>query len=587
MRWSAAIVIFFALAAALEESSCPCIASSDRSESFATIGDGGRNQQHLLCIWKSEFVETLFASSNPESLDLNYRVVTENKRYLSGSTSSDVLIGCSVVLEIVDDHSKEVGASEICPGTCKDLPTMTIPIGFLQPSQNQSSSTFRTCSLNLQVSYPKGQFTYLGDVLRAIASRKLEECNEKASPDFTFRNSSDSGRSTANDSSDASKIIPHGISVNGQNYPFDSGQVSPLSRRSVFGIVLWIASTSRLKLAEDQQHVLDFQANQTNDSRLIVGWIATEDVYPCSPDSILCDERRNPVLGESTYKASMPHSFLSNKETPSGWACAQRRPLRAISHVLLLFNPDFLLLVDDDTFVNMKFLAYDSFLSSYIRTTMSQRNIVMGEMFSKKITTKGFYFGGAGYLMGRAALTLLNGNVITSVRSSAVENIRTQVHLANLGVLDEAVRVTNATCTDCIKMHSLIDNENAANISRVVNTANLSVRVVELCMNMMGDAGTCYHSDHSVTRCLAYAIYAQTLSMSCYRPPKVYVEGKGKIKMSMCYGGDKCDLAFALTCHRYVAKPFNLTYIPISLVNNSRIEKGNISVSHFRKLLLT
>lgn len=584
MKWTVAIVIFFALAAALEESSCPCIASSDRSESIATFNNGGRYQQHLLCIWKTEAVETLFASSNPESLNLNYRVVTENKRHLSRSTRSDVLIGCSVVLGIVEGNSKEAERSEMCPGTCNDLPAMTVPIGFLQPSQNESRSTFRTCSLNLQVSYP-GE--HLGHVLRAIASRKLKECNEKASPDFTFRNSSDSERSTANFSSDISKSIPRGVIVNGEDYPSNSGQMSPLSKRSVFGLVLWIASTSRLKLAEDQQHVLDFQANQVNDSRLIVGWIATEDVYPCSAKSIVCDERRNPALGESTYKASMPHSFLSNKETPSGWACAQRRPLRAISHVLLLFDPDFLLLVDDDTFVNMKFLAYDSFLSSYIRTTMSHRNIVMGEMFSKKITTKGFYFGGAGYLIGRAALTLLNGNVITSERSSAVENIRTQVHLANLGVLDEAVRVKNATCTDCIKVHSLMDNEITANISRVVSTANLSVRAVELCMNMMGDAGTCYHSDHSVTRCLAYAIYAQTLSMSCYRPPKVYVEGKGKIKMSMCYGGDKCDLAFALTCHRYVAKPFNSTYIPISLVNNSRTDRGNISVSHFRKLLRT
>ena len=161
MRWSVASVIFFALAAAFEESSCPCIASSDRSESVPTCDHGRRYQQHLLCIWKSELVEDLFASSNPESLNLNYRVVDENKRYLSGSTSSDVLIGCSVVLEIVEDHSKEVGVSEMCPGTCKDLPTITIPIGFLQPSQNQARSTFRTCSLNLQVSYPVRQFTYL------------------------------------------------------------------------------------------------------------------------------------------------------------------------------------------------------------------------------------------------------------------------------------------------------------------------------------------------------------------------------------------------------------------------------------------
>ena len=583
MRWLITSVVLFALAAALDESSCPCLASTDRSESITAQSTRGVCQQHLLCIRKSSHSDTLFASVNPESLNLNYRIVTGSSKHPSGNSNSDVLRVCSVLLFIIDDNLSVGGISEKCPGVCSDLPAITIPVGFLQPSRNESSRSFKSCSLSLRVSYPGAKLSYLGDVLRTIASRKLEECYERASPSFTFMNNSNSDGSTSTSSLDASDKKSHVISINGVNYHHGSEALSS-SRRSVYGLILWIASTSRLKLAEDQQRVLDFQAHQSNDSNIILGWIATEDVYPCSVGSTVCDERRNAVLGESTYKASMPHSFLTNKETPSGWACAQRRPLRALSHVLTLFDPDFLLLVDDDTFVNMKFFAYDSFLSTFIRTTMSWRKIVLGEMFSKKITTKGFYFGGAGYLMGRAVLSSLNSYVMTSERSTPTENIRTRVHLANLGVLDEAVRVTNVTCTDCIKVRPMNHDTKAKKNSRAVSTADLSVRALEICMNMMADEGTCYHSDHSVTRCLAYAIYAEPQSMGCFRPAKIYAEGNGKYKMSMCYGGEKCDLEYALTCHRYVALPFNSTYIPISLLNNSSVDRPTLSPSHFRKL---
>ena len=173
MWWSVACVAFFAVAAGVEEYSCPCVASSDRSQATATHNSGDGYYQHLLCIEKSIHVDVLFNSLNPESLNLNYRVVEENKKHLLDITSSDALRECSVLLAIVDDNSSALGRSEICPGVCNDLPAITIPVGFLKPSQNQSNSTFKTCSLNLQVTYPRGSITYLGDVLRAIASRKL------------------------------------------------------------------------------------------------------------------------------------------------------------------------------------------------------------------------------------------------------------------------------------------------------------------------------------------------------------------------------------------------------------------------------
>jgi hypothetical protein len=53
---------------------------------------------------------------------------------------------------------------------------------------------------------------------------------------------------------------------------------------------------------------------------------------------------------------------------------------RALSHSLLLFDPDFLLLVDDDTYVNMDFLHFGSgVLSAFILKNLRDAT-VMGQL---------------------------------------------------------------------------------------------------------------------------------------------------------------------------------------------------------------
>jgi hypothetical protein len=132
-----------------------------------------------------------------------------------------------------------------------------------------------------------------------------------------------------------------------------------------------------------------------NDKK-ILGWIASEHVYSCRVGKTLC-ESLTPNLN---YYRDMPSSILN--VASAGYACAQRRALRAMSHTLLLFDPDFLLVVDDDTYVNTDLLNYGTKLNTYILHTMSKQNIVLGQLTEgKKITMKGFYYGGAGYLMGR------------------------------------------------------------------------------------------------------------------------------------------------------------------------------------------
>jgi hypothetical protein len=133
-----------------------------------------------------------------------------------------------------------------------------------------------------------------------------------------------------------------------------------------------------------------------DDSRRILGWIASEHTYSCRVGSTLCEE----ITPSLNYYRDMPTTLLN--VASAGYSCAQRRALRAMSHVLLLFDPDFLLVVDDDSYVNVDLLNHGSKLSKYILETLSKDNVVLGQLTEgKKITVKGFYYGGAGYLLGR------------------------------------------------------------------------------------------------------------------------------------------------------------------------------------------
>merc|ERR1711991_117387 len=95
---------------------------------------------------------------------------------------------------------------------------------------------------------------------------------------------------------------------------------------------------------------------------------------------------------------------------PTGWACAQRRPLRTLAHILLLFDPQFILMVDDDTYVN-----YDLLINRYrsdIFGIMQKIPIVLGEFQGRPdhLTSKGIFAGGSGYFISKAAINRLTFN---------------------------------------------------------------------------------------------------------------------------------------------------------------------------------
>ena len=108
------------------------------------------------------------------------------------------------------------------------------------------------------------------------------------------------------------------------------------------------------------------------------------------------------------------------------------------------------------------------------------------------------------------------------------------------------------------------------------NIAAINTRVLDLCVLLMSGENTCHHSDHAMTRCLAYGLGVSFRANRCecmsfdtiskiLSPSK----GKGKVASSyskrefdagilslsaffpqMCWVRD-CDTRVHLTCHRH------------------------------------
>ena len=94
-----------------------------------------------------------------------------------------------------------------------------------------------------------------------------------------------------------------------------------------------------------------------------------------------------------------------NHTVKIGWKCAQRRPLRALAHTLLLYDPDYVFLGDDDTYVNYPLLA--SFTKKRYNPDLYNKLITYGSLCSNVLTPRGYYLGGGGYLFGRKVIEAL------------------------------------------------------------------------------------------------------------------------------------------------------------------------------------
>ena len=530
---------------------CPCDSSKDMFPNSTFHGDSS-NHRRLLCIDHRGSGSSIFASVSPQSLNLNYRQLKRSD-YNQGrgnlTSVGDGIDDCAVVIKIVDKPAPF--QSERCPGICKQSPYIIVCPLFLKALSDLTEGSFVMCSLNITTSESlvrsrmgvtgsdistMDRDLHLGLILKTIAIRRLLECNEKENPvadsswDYIV-----AGSNKALTTLNTGKVS--------QSYSASNQLLQ--SKRQVYGVVLWVASKSRILLAYNQARVLSLQGDNNHlDATRMTGWIATEDVYPCDHANNKCYLPTN----VKCYNEMMPHTYIHLPRSNEGWACGQRRPLRAIAHVLTIYDPDFMLVVDDDTYVNMNLLKYGSVLSSYILTTMKTSRIIMGEMLGYGIGRYGFYYGGSGYLFGRGVITQLTGNYIESWQGEG-DGHRKPDQIEKLGILEEAIESSEKLCPKCVTVQSY--NGKEKNVKRV---AKIGVRVIDMCVNMMAQAGTCYHSDHSFSRCLAHGIYADTVPIRC-NGTDIALSTGSTYNFGMCWWRHVCFPSYTITCHRHFADP--------------------------------
>lgn len=521
---------------------CPCKPSVDVTQSII-------NQQRLLCFEDTESARKMFAPLSPQALNLNYRLMQDDFDDRENSSTKSMRYTtdeCDVVMKISSGTRIRQAKNERCPGICKVIPFVLVPVEFLLAVLELRSATYSMCTLRLTTNYDDGRVfdkhLSLGIVLRSIASRRLQECEELNDPAMSTW---DYVPSNTSETVDYMSLKNRAFRTHERLLLYTSH-----TKRAAYGLALWVGSVGRIKLARSQASVLRLQDKQFDDSKRILGWVATEDVYTCGHARKNC----RPKHGD-TYHRHMPHTVSHKATTEHGWACAQRRPLRAIAHVLRLYDVDFMIVVDDDTFVNMNLLSYGSVLSSYILNSMRTEQIVLGDMRYAQVTARGFFFGGAGYLLGRATMENLTSTVITARKGEDRDSYRGAEMINRLGVLNDAITDSSTTCPECVVLRPDVQDQ--------YKTADLGVRVVDLCVNMMAELGTCYHSDHSLTRCLSHAIYASCQSAGCGGTKVTAGDGTQQL-VSMCYDGKKCDTTTGLTCHRFMADPFDPARPPLS-----------------------
>ena len=521
-------------------STCPCL-----KKSKSVIIERDPKLLYTLCFHNDTNTQT-FLSSRPFYFDgasfsldfrLQYKILSAGVAFASNN--------CTVVIKLVD--TLDTSQKYVCPEACKPYPTVEIPLKLLTANESillkLNTSLVLTCSFTMlniidqmkkivakQPAVQEILFSYTKEwILKEITVRRLLECNEhQLWPRFIEGVSSSLSK-------DSFKVITPDV-----------------VRRNIFGLVLWVGSNSRSKLLHNQVNVissyyLNGAAETKHGADLILGWLATEDIYDCLNSTLDCHPEKNQYL--------LPVSFLSSRTL--GWRCAQRRPLQALAHVLLLFDPQFILMVDDDTYVNMDILTNPK-MKSYISHELTNMITVGMLGMELKLSSHGFYLGGAGYLLGHRVLTKLVSTEITGPMSQFDEF---GVERQSLGLLKQAVEIIKSNTSTC--------PQNCININSINgkyydwgSSAKLAVRVIDLSVNLMSDSYTCYHSDHALTRMLLYGVYANTLSVNCDGTSKIVKD----LTFGMCFEPDFCDVEIHLTCHRHRAiEPKGEKIIPTAM----------------------
>lgn len=451
---------------------------------------------------------------NSDALSVILQNVTNIMHTRVASSDVDVLTTnrCSVYINVDDIDQQKAAPRRLCPDNCTPVPDANYPsklldIAALSEVLHAYGDYPITCSITIAMavtqlpnlnSAPEGAALLVIEVARHL----VMECNEHAHR--SIRNT-------------------------------HMGSFQPVHmRRKVFAVIIWVGASSNIKLIANQALMLGDEP--FHGPQGVIAWAATDALYGCTKEETVCKGH----LGRYKY---LPHSSLNLMSV--GWKCAQRRPLRALAHVLALFDPEFLVSLDDDSFFNYPLLMKR--YGSYIINTMHKEPIVLGEFegrtgASGHLTTKGIFAGGSGYIMGNKVLARLHRNETYAVGSEMWSDVpgasyrehllelhadtyRSKEMLKFLSVLGEGVNVAMHACPSASSASStgntvqqgLLDRQapqqdlttslnscifslkprappqRGAAPEKNYQTVPIGARLVDFCTNLMASPNTCQH----------------------------------------------------------------------------------------------
>ena len=274
-----------------------------------------------------------------------------------------------------------------------------------------------------------------------------------------FKNHEDGSVGAANNARRHRARNNGNANVNENGNDSDGGSKVVISgRRRIEALVIWVGSEQTHELMQEQSRML--MGSSLVGHSAVVGWAADDRLYGCAEKATQCDR-----FNSNHRFKYLPASAI--KHMPVGWGCAQRRPLRALAHTLLLYDPTYVVVVDDDTFLNFPMLVQR--LGKYLTEDMSRQPIVLGEFMGRTgpdghVSRKGLYAGGSGYILGRSILSQLvapeawamgglgvvNGPTIDSLNSDhgfTGDAHRSAPQMEKLSVLADAVLQSTGKCS--------------------------------------------------------------------------------------------------------------------------------------------
>ena len=490
--WRKIVIIFASLRLFVKPSVCPCEKATDTG-SFA-LSSNHNTSALTLCIFPTG--KSLESANIALLTSLRSGHHSHNGLKIVLLFANESMMACSVVIRLSDiPIANAYNTRKLCPASCRPIPEVIIPNDLL--FQQVYVNIFEahgelplTCSLTVEMIFHRKQRAEnvktskrhdLNILLKEVFFRRIQECFEYVKIPKRLRHHHFGEKGTIHGDIEGEAFLP----------------------RKVKALVIWVGSASNLQLITDQAEVLSNQPNYGMDT--VSAWAATDELYNCNENTTQC------FGGNGRYKY-LPHSAINVNKF--GWRCAQRRPLRALAHVLQLFDPSLVVLLDDDTYLNYPLLVER--FGSYLFNDMATKPIYMGEFIGKTgvhghLSMEGIFAGGAGYILGHRVLQILNGrqtrffgfegvgtSALTSVDLS--DGIRSDPQIRHLSLLAEAMTAQSGNqCQQskgsgsCMPGLRTIHETHLVHKNESALFVPIGVRLIDLCVNLMANEHACHH----------------------------------------------------------------------------------------------